>query len=109
MRRTVALAVAVAGIAATARADEPAATAPGPDETAATLAVAPEEIDDGPDRLRGQRGPVAVAGHRTTYGAPFHDVDDLDPGDRIELEVDTGRLHFFDPEDGSAIYGEAQS
>ncbi|HET6967915.1 MAG TPA: sn-glycerol-3-phosphate ABC transporter ATP-binding protein UgpC [Ornithinibacter sp.] len=28
-------------------------------------------------------------------------------GERIELEVDTRRLHFFDPDDGSAIYGEA--
>jgi multiple sugar transport system ATP-binding protein len=26
-------------------------------------------------------------------------------GDRIELVVDVGRLHFFDPDDGSGIYG----
>ena len=26
-------------------------------------------------------------------------------GDRIELDVDTTRLHFFDPDDGSSIYG----
>ncbi len=26
-------------------------------------------------------------------------------GDRIELVVDTGRLHFFDPDDGAGIYG----
>src|SRR5690606_26032093 len=27
------------------------------------------------------------------------------PGDRIELVVDTERIHFFDPDDGSGIYG----
>ena len=37
--------------------------------------------------LPGQRGTVAIAGHRTTYGAPFHDVDDLGRGDRIELAM----------------------
>ncbi len=26
-------------------------------------------------------------------------------GERIELVVDTQRLHFFDPDNGSAIYG----
>jgi multiple sugar transport system ATP-binding protein len=26
-------------------------------------------------------------------------------GDRIELVVDTARLHFFDPDDGSGVYG----
>jgi multiple sugar transport system ATP-binding protein len=27
------------------------------------------------------------------------------PGDSIQLAVDTSRLHFFDPDDGSGIYG----
>ena len=27
-------------------------------------------------------------------------------GEPIELVVDTHRLHFFDPEDSSAIYGK---
>jgi sortase A len=30
---------------------------------------------------------VYVAGHRTTYGAPFADIDDLVTGDVVELEV----------------------
>jgi sortase A len=44
--------------------------------------------------LPGQRGTVAIAGHRTTYGAPFHDVDDLRRGDRIELEMPYGRFTY---------------
>jgi sortase A len=44
--------------------------------------------------LPGQRGTVAIAGHRTTYGAPFHDVDDLDPGDRVELDMPYGRFTY---------------
>jgi sortase A len=44
--------------------------------------------------LPGQRGTVAIAGHRTTYGAPFHDVDDLERGDRIELTMPYGRFTY---------------
>lgn len=35
----------------------------------------------------GQRGTVAIAGHRTTYGAPFRHVDSVERGDRIVLEM----------------------
>ncbi len=44
--------------------------------------------------LPGQRGTVAIAGHRTTYGAPFHDIDDLRRGDRIELAMPYGRFTY---------------
>ena len=44
--------------------------------------------------LPGQRGTVAIAGHRTTYGAPFHDLDDLGEGDRIEIEMPYGRFVY---------------
>jgi sortase A len=44
--------------------------------------------------LPGQRGTVAIAGHRTTYGAPFHDVDDLRRGDRVELDMPYGRFTY---------------
>jgi sortase A len=33
--------------------------------------------------LPGEAGNAAIAGHRTTYGAPFNRVDELDPGDEI--------------------------
>jgi sortase A len=44
--------------------------------------------------LPGRHGTVAIAGHRTTYGAPFHDIDDLRRGDRIELAMPYGRFRY---------------
>lgn len=35
----------------------------------------------------GQVGNFAIAGHRTTYGRPFHDVDRLRDGDRVVVET----------------------
>ncbi|MDZ7676800.1 MAG: class E sortase [Acidimicrobiales bacterium] len=39
-------------------------------------------------------GNVAIAGHRTTYGRPFHDLDLLEPGDRIILETPVGQCTY---------------
>ena len=58
----------------------------------ATLRAGPGHYPDTP--LPGQSGTVAIAGHRTTYGAPFRNVDDLDAGDRIELELPYGRFVY---------------
>lgn len=44
--------------------------------------------------LPGQRGTVGIAGHRTTYGAPFHDLDGLRRGDRIEVAMPYGRFEY---------------
>ena len=44
--------------------------------------------------LPGAGGAVAIAGHRTTYGAPFRHVDDLEPGARIELAMPYGRFTY---------------
>ena len=38
----------------------------------------------------GAPGTVAIAGHRTTYGAPFHDINKLKAGDRIEIQMPYG-------------------
>jgi sortase A len=35
-------------------------------------------------------GNVAIAGHRTTYGKPFTNLDKLQPGDTIELDTPIG-------------------
>ncbi|HWM54246.1 MAG TPA: class E sortase [Solirubrobacterales bacterium] len=35
----------------------------------------------------GEGGTVGIAGHRTTYGAPFRNADSVERGDRIVLEM----------------------
>jgi sortase A len=44
--------------------------------------------------LPGDRGTVAIAGHRTTYGAPFRRLDDVEKGDRIFVDVPWGRYVY---------------
>ena len=45
--------------------------------------------------LPGERGNVAIAGHRTTYGRPFNQIDELEPGDQIILTTPIGR-HVYE-------------
>lgn len=57
--------------------------------------------------LPGMAGNASVAGHRTTWGAPFNRIDELDPGDEITvrtvqgtftyrvIEQQTGKGHFI--------------
>jgi sortase A len=40
--------------------------------------------------LPGQPGNAVLPGHRTTYGAPFHELDELVVGDIIEVETALG-------------------
>ena len=58
----------------------------------ATLRRGPGHYPGSP--FPGQRGTVAIAGHRTTYGAPFRTIDKLDRGDRIVLAMPYGRLMY---------------
>lgn len=44
--------------------------------------------------LPGEPGTVAVAGHRTTYGAPFRDLDDVKPGNEIIFDTPFGRFIY---------------
>ena len=44
--------------------------------------------------LPGVRGTVGIAGHRTTYGAPFNEVDKLEEGDEIAVEMPYGRFVY---------------
>ena len=45
-------------------------------------------------RLPCETGTVAIAGHRTTYGKPFANIDRLAPGDTIVLETPIGRCTY---------------
>jgi sortase A len=40
--------------------------------------------------LPGQPGNAVISGHRTTYGAPFHEIGELVPGDLIEVDTALG-------------------
>jgi len=42
----------------------------------------------------GEGGTVAIAGHRTTYGAPFRTIDNLKEGQHIVLKMPYGELDY---------------
>jgi sortase A len=44
--------------------------------------------------LPGEPGTVAIAGHRTTYLAPFRTINDLRPGDPVVLQMPYGRFTY---------------
>ena len=44
--------------------------------------------------LPGEGGTVGIAGHRTTYGAPFRSVNKLKAGDELIVEMPYGRFTY---------------
>ena len=61
--------------------------------------TATDDLRKGPGHYRdtplpGERGTVAIAGHRTTYGAPFRNIDKLDKNDVIRVEMPYGRFTY---------------
>ncbi len=60
--------------------------------TTGSLRKGPGHYPDTP--LPGQRGTVAVAGHRTTYLAPFRRLDDVRRGDPAILDLPYGRFTY---------------
>jgi len=44
--------------------------------------------------LPGEQGNAAIAGHRTTYGAPFYNLDELHPGDLIGITTVQGSFTY---------------
>jgi sortase A len=60
----------------------------------------------------GQGGTVGIAGHRTTYLAPFNAIDSMERGDRIVLEMPYATLAYrvqkteiVDPSDVGVVRG----
>ena len=63
------------------------------------LKKGPGHYPDSP--VPGQKGNAAIAGHRTTYGAPFNRLDELTPGDEILVTTVQGRFRYIvSDEDG---------
>jgi len=58
----------------------------------ADLQKGPGHFPDTP--MPGELGNAAIAGHRTTYGAPFHRLDELAAGDEIVLTTLVGTFHY---------------
>jgi len=64
--------------------------------------------------LPGQEGNAAIAGHRTTYGAPFGNIDQLATGDDITIQTVQGTFTYrvdrdpfaVDPGDGDVLKPE---
>jgi sortase A len=67
------------------------------------LRLGPGHFPDTP--LPGEQGNMALAGHRTTHGAPFSRIDEIDPGDEIILTTPTGEHRYISV--GTAIVGPA--
>lgn len=72
--------------------------------------VAKADLKKGPGHypgtpLPGQAGNAAIAGHRTTYGAPFNRIDELLPGDPIYVYTMQGKFRYevMAPRPGAGI------
>lgn len=62
--------------------------------------VSVEDLRKGPGHYGltpnpGQAGNSAIAGHRTTYGQPFHNLDKLKPGDEIIVQTIEGTFTYL--------------
>lgn len=58
-----------------------------------------DELAKGPGHFRntpmpGEPGNVGIAGHRTTHGAPFRGLDDLEAGDEIKVSAAGGHFTY---------------
>ena len=61
--------------------------------------VSVEDLKRGPGHypgspLPGQPGNASIAGHRTTYGAPFHRIDELELADEIVVTTLEGEFRY---------------
>ena len=93
---------AAAGFRAGAKDGDPVGRLWIPDLDVEQVVVAgtnPSDLEKGPGYYStspypGERGTVAVAGHRTTFTAPFRHLDDMKAGDNIRLHTPYGRFVY---------------
>jgi sortase A len=52
-------------------------------------------IHDPDSPMPGEDGNAVIAGHRTTYGAPFFSLDELVPGDVIQITTYDGGFTYI--------------
>jgi sortase A len=57
------------------------------------------QLQQGPGHYQGtpfpgEAGNAAIAGHRTTYGAPFYNLNELQPGDPITVQTSQGTFTY---------------
>jgi sortase A len=67
-----------------------------------------EDLKNGPGHypgtaMPGEKGNAAIAGHRTTYGAPFYNLNELAPGDPIFVTTPAGRFRYDVMEDPKPV------
>jgi LPXTG-site transpeptidase (sortase) family protein len=70
-------------------------------------------IHDPESPMPGENGNVVIAGHRTTYGAPFYRLDELKRGDVIQITTLRGGFTYIvddsfivPPRGGNALFPE---
>jgi sortase A len=73
--------------------------------------VAASDLKKGPGHYPmtpqpGHLGNVAIAGHRTTYGEPFRDLDELETGDDIVVTDVAGRTFYYRVTDAFVVQPE---
>ncbi len=61
--------------------------------------IGENDLKEGPGHypgtpMPGEPGNASIAGHRTTYGAPFYDLEKLASGDDIFVTTKAGQFHY---------------
>lgn len=79
-------------------------------EKVVVAGVQVEDLRNGPGHYRatvfpGQEGNSGIAGHRTTYGAPFNRIDEMLPGEEFTVETVQG-VHTYRVMSAADAFGD---
>ena len=101
--------VTASGAVAVLEFERPGATTPpvNPDPLVVVAGTDDAALRRGPGAYRetagpGEDGNFVVVGHRTTYGAPFYDIDDILPGDLVHVTDPAGERFTYRILEGSS-------